>query len=79
MDAAFALRGGRPIAAVAARDEVFYEGDKPASLFNECNQWVGSLVGAAGAPHDAVLDSVSWGLVLDLTLQAHARSTIWPG
>ena len=79
MDKAFVLRDGRPVAAMAAREEVFYEGRKPASLFNECNQWLGGLVGAAGASHNAVLDTVSWGLVLDLMLRAHARSTTWPG
>jgi hypothetical protein len=74
IDAAFALRNGQPIAPADAvlPDEIFFHGVGTASILNDCNHWIGDLVGAAGAPHNRTLDATSWGLALDLRLRGGA-------
>ena len=78
LDGAFALEGGRPVAAADAvgPQEIFFKGRGAFSAVNDCNQWIADAIGAAGAPYNRVLDTTSWGLSLDLRLRAGATKLI---
>ena len=74
IDADFVLQDGRPLAAADAvgPQEIYFAGRGAFSVANDCNHWIGAAVGAAGAPHNRLLDTMSWGMSLDLRLRAGA-------
>ena len=74
MNGAFVLHNGRPVADADAIDpqEIYFNGRGDFSIVNDCNQWIGDAMAAAGAPHNRVLDTTSWGLSLDMRLRAGA-------
>ena len=73
IDASFALQDGQPVAAAAGPEEIYFSARGAFSIGEDCNHWIGDVVGATGARHNRLLDTVSTGLELDLRLRAGAQ------